>query len=443
MKASQVVVLAGILLAVGFLTIKVDVLKDFSENTKLGHIGLQAAMFGFCLNSQILEDLANKQDTEAFDSHQKDMSDTNFEEQGNINEDDYTKQSIYSLLYSLYGDVGGLRFRGELYQFRFNTWGVGGVFDENGNRNGKPEMCAGPYTENQLTSYPATVVQRHGKTAYSSLFNFPTVKEKMAGITDRLVNVVEIGSGTGAGANELSWLHTNLNYTAVDMQARGTATCHELHSSAEQRFVAKKTGKVGDVEFTSDSRLNCLHANGQKLKEYLPDGFADIVLISETHIADVIPLDQETKNVLDQVKRLLKPGGLFVWGNAIPTSIWKESFKYLEEIGMEKREIYDVTDNAVWARDEDFSRVEHYYKTMSDNYVAMQLFPQCNHAVNRLYMNFCRHPGTALYVRMLEDSNTTAGAKEQDWCEPLGVPSSLCTDARIDSYVHLCYQKPL
>jgi len=377
-RATLFVAVAGLLLAVGgYKLAQTNILVDMTEDMQMGHTVLQAAFFGFCLNADAIKELADKSDAEAFDSHQRDMETTDFLNDGNINEDDYTKQSIYSLLYSVYWDVGALRFHGEKYQFRFNTWGLGGVFDAAGNRNGGAEHAAGPYKENHLTSYPATQPQRHGKTAYSSLLNFKTIKARMDEIAaeGRMVNVVEIGSGTGAGANELTWLHPNLNYTAVDMQARGAFTCRNIHGSAEARFTATMQKDGVMPEFSADTRLTCLHANGQLLADYLPDGFADIVLISETHIADVVPLDQETKNVFNQVKRLLRPGGHFVWGNAIPTSIWEDSFRYLGEIGLEKREVYDVTQQAVAARDEDFSRVEHFYKHVQNTYYALRMFP--------------------------------------------------------------------
>merc|ERR1711865_407836 len=101
-------------------------------------------------------------------------------------------------------------------------------------------------------------------------------------------------------------------------------------------------------------------------------------------------------------------------------------------------------EQAVLARDEDLDRVEHYYRAVHDNFLALRLFPKCDHAVNRLFLNFCRHPGTALYKRMLEGSNvTTPNAGDRKWCSELGVPLSLCSENRIDSYVQLTYQKPL
>ena len=177
-----IVVVVGGLLVAAYLSAESNFLTGLDEGMQLGTVGLQLAFAGFCMTPGVIEGLANKKDKEEFDDHQKDMAETDFANEGNINEDDYEKQSIYSLLYAIYYDIGHVRFRGELYSFRFNTWGLGGTFLEDGSRRGTPDQCAGvlpngePATENHLTSYPATVVQRHGKTAYSSLLNFATVK---------------------------------------------------------------------------------------------------------------------------------------------------------------------------------------------------------------------------------------------------------------------------
>jgi len=454
-------VLAVAAVVVGVFVYKLsgnNLLKDFSEDMEVGHWGLQAVGAGFCLNPGLVEELNSKSDTTNFDSHQQDMATTDFESDGNINEDDYTKQSIYSLLYALYKDMGNVVFHGEAYQFRFNTWGVGGVYDENGNKNGRADMsvckddiCNGV---NNLAGYPATQPQRHGKTAYAGLLNFNTIKAYMKKIAatenNRPIKVVEIGCGTGAGANELSWLHPNLEYYAVDMQAQAIKSCKSMHASQHARFTAD-FGSVRDgvtvyPDMGADSRLTCIHANGQELDKYFEDGFADIVLISETHIADVVPLDTETKNVLNQMHRILRPGGHFVWGNAIPTSIWGNAIHYLHtDLGMERQEIHDVTDNAVIARDEDFDRVEHFLETLKNRYWALGQSERCYKALNRLISNFYRHPGTALYKRMLVNSNITAteeeNRKDWTWCEEYGAPTSICTDNRIDTYAHMCYKK--
>jgi hypothetical protein len=43
---------------------------------------------------------------------------------GDVAEDDYDKQSVYALLYSLYGSVGTVQSdQGVSYEMTFNTWG--------------------------------------------------------------------------------------------------------------------------------------------------------------------------------------------------------------------------------------------------------------------------------------------------------------------------------
>ena len=83
----------------------------------------------------------------------------------------------------------------------------------------------------------------------------------------------------------------------------------------------------------------------------------------------------EDERFFQTAKRLLKPGGFLVWGNAIPTSTWQPCFDYLESIGMKIVEVRDVTKEAVLARDEDKARVDAYVD-------------QCNDALVRL-----PHPG--------------------------------------------------
>ena len=100
---------------------------------------------------------------------------------GDVAEADYDKQSIYSLLYSLYRSVGEVRSAtGELYEFTFNTWGYAW-----------PEAW-GPCPNN------AKDPQLYGRNAYSGLYQFDAVKEYVAARNGK-VHVVEMGCGTGAG----------------------------------------------------------------------------------------------------------------------------------------------------------------------------------------------------------------------------------------------------
>ena len=120
--------------------------------------------------------------------------------------DDYNKASIYSILYGLYANAGevicgGSACGGVPYQFTFNTWGI-----------------AGPTLLEGAPKYGPEDPQRHGKAAYTGLVSFPEVKDYMAANGDN-PTIVEIGCGTGAGANLITReLIPNAHYIAIDMQ---------------------------------------------------------------------------------------------------------------------------------------------------------------------------------------------------------------------------------
>ena len=139
-------------------------LTSLNENLVLGSIGVQLSVTGFCL---------------AIPKEQIQLSD------GAIEEEDYTKQSIYALLYSVYDFVGDTAMPNtsaadsSSFTFTFNTWGFG------------PSL----YGDDP---------QRFGKTAYSSLMLFDAVQTRIgnqAADGAGTLRILEIGSGTGAGSS--------------------------------------------------------------------------------------------------------------------------------------------------------------------------------------------------------------------------------------------------
>ena len=79
---------------------------------------------------------------------------------GDVSEDDYNKQSIYSLLYALYRSVGVVQSElGQPYEFTFNTWGY-----------------AWPKSWGAHPTAPSDP-QRFGKNAYTGLFQFAQVQD--------------------------------------------------------------------------------------------------------------------------------------------------------------------------------------------------------------------------------------------------------------------------
>merc|ERR1712032_745381 len=120
------------------------------------------------------------------------------------------------------------------------------------------------------------------------------------------------------------------------------------------------------------------------------------------------------------------------------------SFDYIQnDLGLVRSEIHDVTDNALQARDDDYSRALDFFRHAKDTYYGLKWFPACSWSLNRLIMNFYRQPGTALYKRMMKNSNATKeNPGDREWCKELAVPTSFCDDRRVDTYAHVAYRKP-
>lgn len=290
-------------------------------------------------------------------------------ETGDVDEDDYDKQSIYSLLYALYRFVGEVKSEtGEPYELTFNTWG----YDWPSSWGKAPTSDKDP--------------QRFGKNAYTGLYEFSQVKDYVRERKGR-VHVVEMGCGTGAGAHHVcSHVLPHCTYEAVDMQLAAIKTCR-------RKFVPELGG-----------RLVATHANATKLP--VKAEAADIVAVCETHVTEHAGMvTDEDKLFFRTAERIMKPGGFLVWGNAIPDSTWQPCFDYLETIGMKKVEVRDVTSEAVAARDKDKARVHAYVDQAIDKFAGFKiplLGKKKRHEARLAMENFYRNPGTNMY-RTLKD----------------------------------------
>ncbi len=292
---------------------------------------------------------------------------------GNVSEDDYHKQSIYSLLYALYRSMGEVRSdTGQRYEFTFNTWGY-----------------AWPKSWGECPN-SATDPQRYGKNAYSGLYHFEDVK-KYVEERDGKVHVVEMGCGTGAGAHHVaSKVLPKCTYEAVDMQNAAIQTCR-------RKFVPELGG-----------RLKATCSDATRLTNR--DGEADFVAVNETHVTEQPGvITEEDERFFETARRLLKPGGYLVWGNAIPDSTWKPCFDYLESIGMKVRQVDDVTSEAVQARDEDKARLDTYVDQCIDAFFGFRIPVLGNKKrveAEVALKNFGRNPGTRLYENMVDRTDT-------------------------------------
>jgi SAM-dependent methyltransferase len=292
---------------------------------------------------------------------------------GDVSEDDYEKTSIYSLLYAIYHAMGEVpSATGEMYEFTFNTWGY-----------------AWPKAWGPCPNKPSDP-QLYGENAYAGLFHFDEAKRYVEEREGK-VHVVEMGCGTGAGANEIcSNVLPKCTYEAVDMQAAAIQTCR-------RKFVPHLGGRL--VATCADATLLTIG-----------DGVADFIAVNETHVTEHPgQCTDEDQRFFRTAFRLLKPGGFLVWGNAIPDSTWKPCFEFLESIGMKLEEECDVTKEAVQARDEDRVRIDRYVARCLDTFLGLRI-PFVGEKRRReadwALKNFSRNPGTRLYENMVDGTDS-------------------------------------
>jgi ubiquinone/menaquinone biosynthesis C-methylase UbiE len=292
---------------------------------------------------------------------------------GHVEEDDYTKQSIYSLFYSLYRSMGMVRSdRGAEYELTFNTWGYEWpeAWGPNPNEPNDPQIF--------------------GQNAYTGLYQFDALKQYIAE-RDGRVHIVELGCGTGAGAHHVcKHILKNCTYECVDMQNAAIQT-------ARRKFVP-----------TLGGRLKATHADCTNLSN--PDHSADIIAVCETHVTEVGgQVTAEDEKFFNSAYRILKPGGFLTWGNAIPDNTWQPCFDYLQSKGMKLIEVRDVTKYAVTARDKDTQRVDAYVEQCLDRFHGFKipvLGGKRRLEAGQAMKNFYRNPGTRLYDDMATGADT-------------------------------------
>lgn len=292
---------------------------------------------------------------------------------GDVSEDDYDKRSVYSLLYALYRSMGELRSDdGQLYEATFNTWGY-----------------AWPKEWGDAPTSPRDP-QRFGKNAYTGLYHFDAVKERVKELGNK-PHIVELGCGTGAGAHHICKnVLKECTYEAVDMQMAAIQTCR-------RKFVPELGG-----------RLKATHADATNLA--VRDASADFVAVNETHVTEMGGMaTDEDKRFFDTAKRILKPGGYLVWGNAIPDSTWQPCFDYMDSIGMKLIEQCDVTKEAVRARDEDKGRIDAYVEQCAEAFFGFRIpviGDKKRAEAEAALKNFMRNPGTKLYQNMVDGTDS-------------------------------------
>jgi ubiquinone/menaquinone biosynthesis C-methylase UbiE len=146
--------------------------------------------------------------------------------------------------------------------------------------------------------------------------------EKLA-VQDK--TVLEVGSGRGGGTSYIARYLNPKKITGIDYSKNAIKLCNRIHNEHNLEFVE---GDASDLPMEDDSQ--------------------DVVInVESSHCYPSIP------QFLSEVKRVLKPGGLFAWTDVCPTEAVNDYEEAFDTCGMKTIDYYQITDNVLRALDAD------------------------------------------------------------------------------------------
>jgi len=146
--------------------------------------------------------------------------------------------------------------------------------------------------------------------------------EKLA-VQDK--TVLEVGSGRGGGTSYIARYLNPKKITGIDYSKNAIKLCNRIHNEHNLEFVE---GDAADLPMEDDSQ--------------------DVVInVESSHCYPSIP------QFLSEVKRVLKPGGLFAWTDVCPTEAVNDYEEAFDTCGMKTIDYYQITDNVLRALDAD------------------------------------------------------------------------------------------
>ncbi|HIE02449.1 MAG TPA: class I SAM-dependent methyltransferase [Thiotrichaceae bacterium] len=136
-------------------------------------------------------------------------------------------------------------------------------------------------------------------------------------------DILEVGSGRGGGSEWIARTQNVKSMTSVDLSSNAISLCQKNHKLPNLTF------KQGDAE-----------------KLPFPDHAFDIVLnIESSHHYPSMP------TFLQEVKRVLKPGGYFCLADYRDLPEVEDFKQHLDASGLERLQLIDITDNVIKALD--------------------------------------------------------------------------------------------
>lgn len=146
--------------------------------------------------------------------------------------------------------------------------------------------------------------------------------EKLA-VQDK--TVLEVGSGRGGGTSYIARYLNPKKITGIDYSKNAIKLCNRIHNEHNLEFVE---GDASDLPMEDDSQ--------------------DVVInVESSHCYPSI------SQFLSEVKRVLKPGGLFAWTDVCPTEAVNDYEEAFNTCGMKTIDYYQITDNVLRALDAD------------------------------------------------------------------------------------------
>ena len=137
--------------------------------------------------------------------------------------------------------------------------------------------------------------------------------------------VLEVGSGRGGGTSYIARYLSPKKITGIDYSKNAIKLCNRIHNENNLEFIE---GDASNIPFDNDSY--------------------DIVInVESSHCYPSIP------QFLSEVKRVLKPGGLFAWTDICPEKAIGKYEEAFASFGMKNIESYEITKNVLNALDKD------------------------------------------------------------------------------------------
>lgn len=144
----------------------------------------------------------------------------------------------------------------------------------------------------------------------------------------RELDVLEVGSGRGGGASYVMRYLKPRTYTGIDIASGNVAFCHTKH---------RVPG------------LNFWHGDAEQL-EFADASFDAVINIeSSSHYGDI-------EQFFREVKRVLKPGGYFLYADTWQPHELETLYAQMERAGLTRRRVEDMAPNVLRALDADEAR---------------------------------------------------------------------------------------